>query len=140
MTFDFVVKDSSGVPRALFEVKRRAGMNARWAAQLRENLFRDNAVQAVGYFVIVTPDRLFVWRAGAPLAEQPIEVPLREVLQKYLNGTALDVSSTSVPTFELVVQAWIADLVRGASGDGVPPELLAALRHGELTTQGESLH
>lgn len=138
MRSDFVVTDSHGASRALIEVKARSGTSPTWATELRKNLFDEASGQSQDYFVIVTPDSLYVWRPGAGVAEAPREFPIRQALGKYLNGTNLDVAGVSRFTFEMIVQAWLGDLLRGRAAEGMPADLMAAVEDGRLLTESES--
>jgi hypothetical protein len=138
MRSDFVVTDSHGASRAFIEVKSRSGASPEWATELRRNLVDDAFARSQDYFVIVTPKALYVWNPGAGVADFPREFPIRRALEKYVRGTDLDVTNLSPSSFELIVQAWLADLVRGRASEDVPADLAAAVEDGRLLIESES--
>jgi hypothetical protein len=60
---DIEARDANGNVVLVAEVKSRANKTPEWAAQLRRNLLSHGQPLA-NYFLIVTPDRTFLWHEG----------------------------------------------------------------------------
>src|SRR5205807_2738705 len=114
---DLVLYDQDGQLAGVAEVKNKLGTSSEWAARFRRNLLAHGGFRSMDFFLVVTPDRLYVWKnAGAePLHVKPTyDVDARPLLEPYFNSAGLDPSDVSGKAFELLVAAWLADLVRSA--------------------------
>lgn len=112
---DIALFDSRGQLRTLVEIKGKLGTSREWAAKLRRNLLVHGSFGTVEFFLIVTPDRVYVWKdtGGEPAAIEPTyEVDARPILDPYASRAGLDLASVSGPAFELIVASWLADLTR----------------------------
>lgn len=119
---------------AVAEVKTKLGTSREWAAQLRRNILAHGGFRAADFFLVVTPDRLYVWKgAGNEPAIVPptYEMDTRPILEPYFEGTSVDADSISGPAFELVVGAWLSDLIRSET----EPEKLSK-EEGQLAESG----
>lgn len=115
---DIALFDSRGQLRTLVEIKRKLGTSRDWAAKLRRNLLAHGSFGSVEFFLIVTPDRVYVWKdsGGEPAAIEPTyEIDARPLLEPYASRAGLDIESVSGPAFELIVASWLADVTRSAS-------------------------
>ncbi len=141
---DLAVFNSREQLIAVAEVRNRRGTSAAWAAMLRRNILAHRGFPNVQFFVLVTPERLFVWKdAGVEpeLVEPDFDIDARPVFAPYFDGTQVDPQTVSRPAFELVVATWLGDLIlpvgqRGESvgSDGwlVESGFLNAVRNGHL--------
>lgn len=117
---DLSVHDANGRLTALAEVKNRTGTSGKWAAKTRRNLLAHGYGWGTGFFLLVTPDRLYAWKDAG---DDPVEVPptyesnIATTFATYLKDAGLRPDQVSGPAFELVVAAWLGDLVR--SGNAV---------------------
>ena len=59
---DILVKSPQGLPTLVVEVKAREGESPDWAIRLRRNLVAHAWISAQYYFLIVTPNKLYLWR------------------------------------------------------------------------------
>lgn len=112
---DLALYDRNGQLTALAEIKNKTGTSREWATELRRNMLAHGGFQSVPYFLLVTPDRLYVWKdAGTkPVSVQPAYVAeTPSLLQPYFERTRVAPATVSGPAFELIVGAWLADLVR----------------------------
>ena len=115
---DFTLYDRYGRLAALIEVKAKHGASSRWAAEFRRNLQDFQAFQHAPFFLMVTPDRVYLWKEGptAPGAEsKPVspdyEIDAKSLFQPYLKGTRQKLEDISGPSFELIVMSWLRDLI-----------------------------
>ena len=69
---DLALYDRSGRLAAVAEVKSRFGTSREWAAQTRRNILAHGAPSDADFFLLVTPDRLYLWKDAGT---DPIGVP-----------------------------------------------------------------
>lgn len=114
---DLSLYDAHGALTGIVEVKNRIGTSRQWAAKTRRNLFAHGLGWGAGFFLLVTPDRLYVWK-DADAAEVPptYDVETGRTFDTYLEHAHLTPGQLSGYAFELVVAAWLGDLVHG-TGD-----------------------
>lgn len=119
---DFFLYDRIGRLAAVIEVRNRRSTSSQWAAELRRNLLADfEAYRGAPFFLLATPDRLYVWKdAPTDLAEDspPVlpdyEVDARPLFSRYLERSGRKLEEIHGPTFELIVLSWLGDLTRQA--------------------------
>ena len=141
---DLALYDHNGRLTAVAEVKNKQGTSREWAAKLRRNLLAHGGHYKADFFLLVTPDRLYIWKdAGtAPTLVQPTyEVDAQPIFTPYFERAGVDPASISGQAFELVVAAWLGDLVRSAEPQAtftngqrwlVESGFLTAVRDGRL--------
>ncbi len=123
---DFFLYDRIGRLAAVIEVRNRRGTSSQWAAELRRNLLAHfETYRGAPFFLLATPDRLYIWKdAATDLAEDsaPVlpdyEVNAKPLFSRYLEGSGRKLEEIHGPTFELVVLSWLGDLTREARGFG----------------------
>jgi hypothetical protein len=100
---------------AVAEVKNKLGTSPDWAAKLRRNLLAHERHYSADFFLLVTPDRLYIWKnaGAAPTLVQPTyEIDAQPIFTPYFEKAGVNSSNISGHAFELVVAAWLGDLVR----------------------------
>ena len=71
---DFIAYDREGRIVLLAEAKSRRGTSEDWAARLRRNMPSHGVLPWAKYFLIATPERMYLWKQERPnLAEVPPE-------------------------------------------------------------------
>jgi hypothetical protein len=111
--FDYTVYDSGGQLAAVVEVKSTRGTSTEWAAEFRRNLLSHGGVLRPTFFLIVTPDRIYVWKNAGIVPEivaPDYEVDARPVFQPYFNATRLDANRIDGFAFEMIVSSWLTNL------------------------------
>lgn len=112
---DLALYDRNGRLTAVAEVKNKRGTSGAWAAKLRRNMFAHGEFPTVDFFLIVTPDRLYLWK-GAGDASAPIqpayEIDAAPIFQQYFERAGVAPTEVSGDAFELVVASWLGDLMR----------------------------
>lgn len=114
---DLTLYDRDGRVTAVAEVKNKQGTSREWAAKLRRNLLAHGGHYKADFFLLVTPDRLYIWKDAdtAPILVQPTyEIDARPILAPYFERAGVSPGDISGHAFELVVAAWLGDLVRSA--------------------------
>src|SRR5436190_15490117 len=118
---DLALYDSHGQLAALADIRKRLGTSGKWATALRRNILAHGGFPSVEFFLVVTPDRLYVWKnAGMEprLVKPTYEVDARPLLEPYFKRIRRDPAEISGEGFELLVGSWLADLTRS----GMAPE------------------
>jgi hypothetical protein len=64
-TWDLLVYDRTGQPALVVEVKRKTNAPIEWVTELRRNLLAYGDNPNVPYFLIIFPDKFYLWR-GSP--------------------------------------------------------------------------
>ncbi len=138
--FDYALYDRLGQLVALAEVKSVYGESAIWASQLRRNLLT-RGVPEVPFFLILTPDRVFVWKrdGGRGASVEPnCEFDATALFGRYLPRTRPSATRRLIhgQAFELVVFAWLSDLMRNPDDPELNPAALAEIGFAEAVRQG----
>ena len=112
---DLTLYDRDGQLIAAAEVKNKQGTSRDWAAKLRRNILAHGKQCSADFFLLVTPDRLYIWKSAgaAPTLIQPTyELDARPIFAPYFERAGVKPNDISGHAFELVVAAWLGDLVR----------------------------
>ena len=112
---DIGVYDWRGQLIAVAEVKNMLGTSCDWAAKLRRNLFAHDGVCGAEYFLIITPDRLYLWKGvGTDLNQVPPthEADMQPEFAKYFEGAGIEPDRIHRPAFEIMVDAWLSEAIR----------------------------
>lgn len=114
---DFALFDRHRKLVALVEVKKKSGTTSAWAAEYRRNLLSHGRdLGTADFFVIATPDHLYVWQgAGSEprIAEPTYVVDARPIFDRYFAKAGGSPDEIDAHTFEFVVGAWLSDLTLG---------------------------
>ena len=116
---DLALYDGNGRLTAVAEIKNISGTSPRWAAQTRRNILAHGDHWEADFFLLITPDRLYVWKdAGVASIEQPptYEADAARLLAPYFKNADIDPHEVSGQAFELVVASWLSDLTRSSTG------------------------
>ena len=112
---DLALYDCSGRLTAVAEIKNRIGTSREWAAQTRRNILAHGASCNADFFLLVTPDRLYLWKdAGTEPVRVPptFEADTQSEFASYFQRAGLDPRNVSGHAFELLVAAWLGDVIR----------------------------
>ena len=115
MFADIAIFDRSGQIAAVAEIKRQLGTSRDWAAQLRRNLLAHGIRRVGDYFLLITPERLYLWKdAGKNPEKVPPthEADMRPEFARYFESAGIDPDSISGAAFKLLVGAWFGQLTR----------------------------
>ena len=137
---DFVAYDRDGRVLLLAEAKSRHGTSESWAAGLRRNMLSHGLLPSSDYFLIATPERLYLWRQEQPeRPEAPPQVTMdaEKVLEPYFRKLKQEPSKIGPEAFEHLVLSWLKDIAqsgeRGTSGRNSPDEDASAQWLAELS-------
>ena len=112
---DLALYDRSGRLTAVAEIKNRLGTSDEWAARTRRNILAHGGFCNADFFLLITPDRLYLWKdAGTEPAEVPptYVTDTQSEFEPYFERAGVDPHSVSGAAFELLVAAWLVDVIR----------------------------
>ena len=110
---DIVGFDRNGQIRLVAEVKNRRGVSSEWAARLRGNLSTATPPPKDAFFLLVFPDKLFLWKPSAPVAHD-VRPDVSATVPKWLSEHSSSTSALEFSTF-----GWLSDLTRLTSPEGL---------------------
>ena len=112
---DIALYDRGGRLTAVAVITNRYGTSREWAAQTRRNILAHGSSCNVDYFLLVTLDRLYLWKdAGTDPVRIPptFEAVTHSEFAPYFKKAGLDPRHVSGHAFELLVSAWLGDVIR----------------------------
>lgn len=112
---DLALYDCDGQLTVAVEVKNKLGTSAEWAAKLRRNLLAHGGFYGGSFFLLVTPDRVYLWKgadAEPDLSPPTYEIDATPLFAAYFTRAGALPGEMSSQAFELVVAAWLSELVR----------------------------
>jgi hypothetical protein len=118
---DLALYNRHGELTAVAEVRNKSGTSREWATQLRCNILAHSGYDKADFFLLVTPDRFYLWKHAdtiPTLIPPHYESAAEAIFAPYFNRAGVDPHNVSSHAFELVVVAWLSDLVRSEE----PPE------------------
>ena len=110
---DIALYARNGQLTVVVEIKNILGTSRTWATQTRRNILAHGGSCDVVYFLIVTPDRLYLWKnAGTDPAQIPptYEVDMKLEFAPYFESAGLEPNHIRGHAFELLVGAWLSDV------------------------------
>ena len=140
---DFVVEAPDRGIRLVVEAKNTVAPTPEWPLRFLRNLFVQAAIPRTEYFLLALRDHLYLWRSPDPSGQKPpdFEADTAAVLAPYLRAIPNRLETMSERGFELLVYAWLADLVAGAEPEPEAAKWLAdsglldSIRNGTITAQ-----
>lgn len=139
---DLAIYDRRGRLNTAVDIRAVRGTTTEWAAELRRNLLShgDSPLQEAHYFLIVTPERIYLWEDVGDVVEAippTHEYDAKALLAPYFARTRFTPGTVSGYAFELLVGDWVSDLLRIADGYQQPApdwardsEWLESMRNG----------
>src|SRR4051794_13702754 len=107
---DLVISGPRGIVAAV-EVKNRQNLTPEVATALRRSMLAHGVVPRAQYFVLVSQDRAYLWRASDtdPDAPPAHQIPMKAIVKRYLPRDLVGVWLRSAE-LEIVVSQWLHDL------------------------------
>jgi hypothetical protein len=124
---DLAAYDRSGQVTVLVQIKTKLGASREWAERFRRNIVAHGRLPPARFFLLVLPDRFFLWEGAA---EAPEEYDAGPVLRPYFERAGVTLGAISGAGFELLVSSWLSDVLHADrapdSSDKVPKWLTAS--------------
>jgi hypothetical protein len=124
---DFVGYNQRGQVVLLAEAKSQLGTTDQWAAQLRRNILAHGSLPPAPFFLIATPDRVYIWKqkeSDMEAASPDLVLEARHALGPYFAKLGRPISQLGREAFQHMVHWWLNDL---------------ALSTGEMANEDSSL-
>jgi len=96
------------------EVKSKLDATPQWAAQLRRNILAHGTFPDAPYFLMVFPDRFYLWRnpgSNHELIEPTYVIDARPILQPYFEQSNVTANQVSGQSLELIVASWLNEVM-----------------------------
>jgi hypothetical protein len=96
------------------EVKSKLDAPPEWAARLRRNILAHGTFPNAPYFLMVFPDRFYLWK-NIDSSHEPIEptyvIDARPILQQYFDQSGITADQVSGQSLELIVASWLNEII-----------------------------
>lgn len=106
---DFMLYNGSNRLVLTVEVKSTKDEDPKWAAKLRHNLMEHGVLPEARFFLLVLPNRTYLWKDASPSQEAvPAFVgDTRQLLKPYFPKYGDDTRRISESGLELAVRSWL---------------------------------
>jgi hypothetical protein len=104
---DFVVYSKDKTPQLLVEVTNKSRRSAEWAANFRRHIMSHFDVEHAPYFLLVLPDKLYLWKDGdsLELVAPDYEVKTKDLFAHRLNKHVS--AGMSEYSLEILLSYWL---------------------------------
>jgi hypothetical protein len=111
---DFVVEKPGGAIQLVVEAKNTVAPSPEWAGRFLQNLFVHAEIPPTPYFLLALRDHLYLWRHPSRESGPPqFEGDTATALRPYLMRLHRPLENLSQSSFEILVYAWLSDLIAG---------------------------
>jgi hypothetical protein len=110
MNIDLAVLDSFQRLILTIETKKKFGVSEKWAAETRRNLVVNGFYPLVTYFLLVTPEKFFLWTQESNTLEETLPDfvdDATEILRPAFEELGFKITQIDGRTFEDVVAFWL---------------------------------
>ena len=107
---DLAVSDRFQRLTLAVEVKKKFGATEKWAAETRRNLVVHGYYPITPYFLLVTPEKFFLWTRENNNLEETLPnfvADAQEQLKPYLDELGFNLDEIDSYIFEQVVSLWL---------------------------------
>ena len=118
--WDLATYDRNNQLVLVVEVKSKLDAPPEWAARLRHNILAHGTFPNSPYFLMVFPDRFYLWK-NTDSNHEPIEptyvIDARPVLQPYFDQAGITADQVSGQSLELIVASWLNEIIHKTSDE-----------------------
>ena len=114
MLADVVIYDKNGQLAAVIEAKNIKGKPRKWAIEMRRNLYAHGLWPKTPYFLLVLPDRLYIWRNAEntpEIIEPDYDIDITELFKPYYDRSGISPENISHYSFELFLVSWLNGVI-----------------------------
>ena len=123
---DILIQSPEDLPIAVVEVKNRQDLTRELATALRRNIITHSLLPQTPYFLLISQDVGFLWKAPASPDTPPIyEFPMDKVVARYVKREPGE--RLYGIEMEYLVLQWLNDLASGKLKTNEEPEKTLAL-------------
>lgn len=112
--WDLSVDNRNGQLTLVVEVKRKTNVSPEWAAKLRRNIFAHGTFPKAPYFLMVFPDKFYLWsndEAYQDQSEPTYTIDASPILQPYFERAGVTSDQISGDSLELIVSSWLGEII-----------------------------
>ncbi len=112
--WDLTITNSENLIVLVAEVKTKLSATSEWAIKLRRNILAHGIFPNAPFFLIVLPDRLYIWRnsgSNPDLVTPTYIIDALTFFQPYFEQAGVTAENVSEATFELIVSSWFGELI-----------------------------
>ncbi len=112
--WDLSIENRDGQLALGVEVKRKSNVSPEWAAQLRRNILAHGTFPKAPYFLMVFPDKLYLWSNAEAYQEQSepsYAIDASPILQPYFERAGVTADQISGASLELIVASWLGEII-----------------------------
>ena len=139
---DIIAYGSDASVVLLAEASGVCGSSEDWAAQYRRNMLEHRVLPPSRYFLIATPEKLYLWKqegSFAPDDPPHFTIDAREALGPYFERSGLDPARAYRGVFEFLIFSWLADLINSLDRHAhLDPSLRPLSESGLLSALGRA--
>ena len=121
--WDLSIYDRNGKLALGVEVKTKLNASPEWATHLRQNLLAHDIFAQATYFLMVFPDRFYLWThpdSQHRQSQPTYQIDAYPILQPYFKHAGVTADQISGPSLELIIASWLGAIIHGEQ----PPEVL----------------
>ena len=112
--WDLSVDNRNGQLALVVEVKSKLNASPEWAARLRRNILAHGTFSEAPYFLMVFPDRFYLWtdaEVHLDQSEPTYTIDARPILQPYFEQAGVTADQISGQSLELIVASWLGEII-----------------------------
>lgn len=112
--WDLLVDNRNGQLALVVEIKRKTNVTPEWAAKLRRNILAHGTFPKAPYFLMVFPDKFYLWtnaEAYQDQSEPTYTIDATQILQPYLERSGVTADQISEASLELIVTSWLGEII-----------------------------
>lgn len=124
--WDLSVDNRDGQLALVVEIKRKTNVSPEWAAKLRRNIFAHGTFPKAPYFLMVFPDKFYLWsnaEAYQDQSEPTYTIDASPILQPYFERAGVAADQISGASLELIVTSWLGEIIHS---DQLPEKIDAS--------------
>ena len=135
LSADVAVYNPSGQITLIVEIKARTKTSRSWATRMRRNMLAHGVMPASPLLMLALPDRFYLWKNAGDtpeLVEPTYEIDATPFLRPYYEKARILPDNLNEQSFELIVTAWLNELIRAGVSVEVPEEQKQMLQQSGL--------
>ena len=112
--WDLSVENRNGQLALVVEVRSKINASPEWAARLRRNILAHGTFPQAPYFLMIFPDRFYLWSDAQVLSEQgepTYSIDAGPILQPYCQQAGVRADQISRQSLEMIVASWLAGII-----------------------------
>jgi hypothetical protein len=112
--WDLAIYDRDNQLIVVVEIKNKLSASPEWAARLRRNILAHGTFPKAPYFLMVFPDRFYLWTDAAAQLDQSEPnyiIDARPILQPYFEQAGVSANQITSQSLELIVASWLGEVI-----------------------------